>query len=126
MANALTAIRAEAKRIRKAHPNVKWQTAIKQASAKYNAGKVGKTRKKVSGVKKVKVSGVKKSVGKAKVSGVMAGTASSHIRAVRDDLELKLGKEVARQVLAKKVSERRQSAKKVNEIKSKLRKLSGF
>ena len=48
MANtALKKIQNEAKKLRKAHPKMEYKTALKQAGAKYRAGKI-------AGVKKTK------------------------------------------------------------------------
>lgn len=45
MADALKKIRSRAKQLQKKHPGAKWTNLIKQASAQYRAGKLGKVAK---------------------------------------------------------------------------------
>lgn len=47
----LKKITAEAKRIRKKNPRMKWVSAVKQAGMKYRSGKIRKPKKRVSAVK---------------------------------------------------------------------------
>ena len=59
---ALQKIQLEAKKIRKARPSIAYKDAIKQASVKYNAGKLGAAAKPITKKKNVTKLHVKKIV----------------------------------------------------------------
>ena len=78
---ALNKITAEAKRIRKQHPNMKWTDCVKKAGVKYRAGSIGSKPAKETVTKKTVI---KKTVNKKRISGV----ATEHrIYTVRDSYE---------------------------------------
>jgi len=134
MSTTLQKITLEAKRIRKAHPNMKWTAAVKAAGAKYRGGKIsGIKKKKTAPAKKRKrISGVPRPAPKAVsfkrkvVSGVGSISTAGHVSAIKNDLKNKLGAELAAQHLAAKKMDKRKHAKKVADIKKKLRSISGF
>lgn len=99
MSTALSKITTRAKAIAKARPHLKWVSAVKEASAEYRAGKLGavaKTKKRVSGVKKViasvprkRMSGVKKVASTGKIMAIGRIGKASHIDKTIKHLEAK-------------------------------------
>jgi hypothetical protein len=123
--NRLKRITTRAKAIRKAHPNMQWVNAVRQAAKELKSGKVSGTKKKSSPKKKKKVGAVKRtrtvSSAPRKV-GTVAHT--------RSKLKQQLNEQLAWALLAKesaaKVRDRKKKAKKVTEIKRELRAINGI
>lgn len=127
MANALSKITTEAKKIRRAHPSMKWSQAIKQAGAKYRAGKIGsapaakvgkaKKRRRTVTVKKTVTRRVK--VG----SAIGAVSADVHLRAARDIVKTALGTALAKQYAASTKMEKRKIGKQIADLKKRYNRL---
>lgn len=129
MANALRAINTRAKQIRKAHPAMKYSTAIKKASAEYRAKgkKKSSPKRKVSGVKKKpaakkigRASSKPRKVGTIASGKVSIGSVRQTARAQKKALEERLGREMVRHYNAKTKTEKRKVGKTIRETKRKI------
>lgn len=128
-ANANTArlkrITNGAKAIRKKHPGMSWQNAIKASAKAIKGGK------KVSGTKKSSPKKVKKVATKKRVSGISKPRrAVGSVAHTRSKLKKQLEEQLAWGLLArdsaKKVSDRKKKSKKVTELKRELRAINGI
>lgn len=117
----LKRITAEAKRIRKKHPNTKWVNAVKQASKKLK----GKTPKRKPAAKKtVRKVGRKLATRRKSVSDPRhTKTAAHYLAAARAVLIEDLGKAEARKFVATTKTAKRKIQKAINMKKAKLRKV---
>lgn len=152
MSNIIKQISTRAKQIRKKHPAIKWQTAIKQASRELKGKsnpvikKAGKKKSKVkvwqTGTsvtvadrkRKAKPPGKRLSK-KGKVyyerrknrsdkPGMLSGISSTSLKtALRNRLEDKLGKEFVRKTKAATKTAKRKIQKAITATKTELRKL---
>jgi hypothetical protein len=127
----LKAITTRAKKIYKAHPSMKWTSAIKEASRQLKGKSVGtkkkKTRRKVSGVKKVKRATAVRKVkrlhaaeGKAMRSLGSIATTKRHLK---NQIEEKLAWGMLQQHTAKTKRMKRKIGKKLLNYKRELRSL---
>jgi hypothetical protein len=117
----LKKITAEAKRIRKAHPNMKWHSALKDAAKHIKSG--AKTVVKKSAVKKsaVKKSAVKKSA--HKIALVTPDLSIGSVISTGKKLMLhKLGVLEAKKYATKLKRDKSKISKEITEVKKTLRK----
>ena len=128
MSNTIVKISRRAKQIRKAHPSIKWQSAIKQASREIKAGKVSGTHKRKVG--RVKKSSRKKVISKLKRAHAAEGkqlnklgSVSQHMSHARAMLKEQIGWNEAAKFTAPKKSSKNKIQKKINALKAKYRKL---
>jgi hypothetical protein len=134
--SALKKITARAKQIRKAHPSMKWMSAIKKASVEFNLNKTGvrnktkhprrakkKTtmrsrRRKVSAIDTV--SRTHTDYNKPEVNISIGGLKT----VLRKKLNQALDKKVIRKFHATGKRQKKKIQKEINAVKSELRKLS--
>jgi len=122
----LKKITAEAKRIRKAHPNMKWHSALKDAAKHIKSGAktvVKKSAVKKSAVKKlvVKKSAVKKSA--RKIAAVTPDLSIGSVMSTGKKLMLhKLGVLEAKKYATKLKRDKNKISKEIIEVKKTLRK----
>lgn len=126
MSDTLKKITAEAKRIRRAHPNMAWKNAVKQAGAAYRGGSLGKVKGK-------KKSAPKKKAAKKRVGSVRKKAASPRKRAVgavisksaiRSHYKVALGNQLLQRELSTTKTAKRKVSKKIAETKRALKFLS--
>lgn len=129
MSTTLKKITAEAKRIVKRAPKTKWVNAIKQAGAKYRAGKLGTVKKKAA--KKAVKKAAKKKATRARRVGSVAPKVSAgfgltniqgSIAGIKRATVEQIGKLEARKFAAKTKTEKKRIAKKIAEKKRVYRK----
>jgi hypothetical protein len=128
--SALTKITAEAKRIRKRHPSQSWKSAIKEASRKYNSGRIGSTRTK-SASRKRKVRTTKKrkaAVARAKRYHRKEGRAlqaigsvSHHEGQIKRILQERIRHAAGRRELAIKKAQRKKITREITKLKREYR-----
>jgi hypothetical protein len=121
---------ARARKIRKSHPSMKWTSAVKEAARQLKGKSVGtkrKTRRKVSGVKKVKRATAVRKVkrlhaaeGKAMRSLGSIATTKRHLK---NQIEEKLAWGMLQQHTAKTKRMKRKIGKKLLNYKRELRSL---
>lgn len=119
----LKKITAEAKRIRKAHPNMKWHSALKDAAKHIKSG--AKTVVKKSAVKKVAVKKVAvKKAAKKSISGYSTPDLSiGSVLSTGKKLMLhKLGVLEAKKYATKLKRDKNKISKEITEVKKTLRK----
>jgi hypothetical protein len=123
----LKKITAEAKRIRKAHPNMKWHSALKDAAKNIKSGAKTVVKKsaavKKSAVKKlvVKKSAVKKSA--RKIAAVTPDLSIGSVMSTGKKLMLhKLGVLEAKKYATKLKRDKNKISKEIIEVKKTLRK----
>ena len=122
----LKKITAEAKRIRKAHPNMKWHSALKDAAKHIKSGAktiVKKSAVKKSAVKKlvVKKSAVKKSA--RKIAAITPDLSIGSVISTGKKLMLhKLGVLEAKKYATKLKRDKNKISKEITEVKKTLRK----
>jgi hypothetical protein len=125
----LKAAAVKAKKIRKAHPSMKWNNAMAQAmrsmsgKSKTKKRRVGSTRPKKKAARKSIIRRVK-ILHKAEGRAIKAlGSVASHVSRAKKILEHEIGKLETRKFVAKKKSVKRKIAKVIAMKKSKFRKL---
>jgi len=128
MSAILKKITAEAKRIRRIHPKLKWIDAVRQASKKLKGKTVKKkTARKKSAVRKSARPAARVKVTRVKVARVKAArptkTAAHYMSQARKVLIEDLGKAEARKFIATTKTAKRKIQKTINEKKSRLRKV---
>lgn len=120
MSNALKKITAEAKRIRKQHPNKQWKDCVKAAGVKYRTGKisgVGKRAKKSAPKRRVAVVS-----GKPRVQvAANVGSVAMHKGAIASHYKVDLANTLLKRELATTKTERKKLSKKVSDIKRSLK-----
>jgi hypothetical protein len=125
--SALTKIIAEAKRLKKSHPNTKWTQLTKMASAKYRAGKLGKASAAVGRKKKtVKRRPAARKVHSGqvvRVKHVLAGTISHHVSKAKLLLKEQIGWAEASRFTAQTKKSKREIGKRILHLKQQYRKL---
>jgi hypothetical protein len=145
MSSAVEWITRRAKQIRKGRPNMQWKSAVKSATSDYYREQPrvvsGTKKRKVSGTRKSpkkravkrKVSGVKRArprkvSGKVSGKNLVAGKKFSQrmgevtlsVREQKDIIKGALGEFMARQYLATTKPEKKKLGKKISELKRKL------
>jgi len=122
----LRAITTKAKKIRKAHPNMKWTSAIKEASRllkkapkKRRVGSVKKkSAKRTSTIKRVK------RLHKAEGNAIRSlGSVASHVSSAKRIIENEIGKLETQKFKAVKKSVKKKISKRIAAKKSQFRKL---
>jgi hypothetical protein len=126
--NALKKIIAEAKRLKKKHPNTKWTSLTKMASAKYRAGKLGSTAAVGKRKRTVKRKAARKVVHKhsgqvVRVKHVLAGTVSHHVSKAKMLLKEQIGWAEAAKFTAKTKRSKSEIGKKIAKLKQQYNKL---
>lgn len=123
----LKAAATKARKIRKAHPSMKWNNAMSQAmksmSKKSHSKKrrVGSVRKKSARKKNVRrIKTLHAAEGRAIRS---LGSVSSHLSSAKKLIEHKIGKLETQKFVAKKKTTKRKIAKRIAEAKTQFRKL---
>lgn len=122
MSTVLKKIQAEAKRIRKKSPRTSYQSALKQAGAKYRkTAKKKPVKKAAKKAAKKRVTGYNSAFG----SGAMlAGVKSPSMAQMRKKVLDEIGRLESRKFAAKLVREKRAIAKKITEKKKLYKKLA--
>jgi hypothetical protein len=121
---ALKKITTRAKQIRKKHPGKAWKTAVKEAGREYREGGIGKVKRK-------KVGAVRKSTSKVrakkstKVRGTVGAvhTVAQHLSAAKAGLKEQLAWGLLARDQAKTKTAKRKVAKRLVEVRRKLRAL---
>jgi hypothetical protein len=125
----LKRITAKAKKIRKLHPQMKWTSAIREASRKLKHSPKSPKRRRVSGVKKRRVSRSKvvsriKKIHSAEGKAIRSlGSVSSHIGHAKKIIEHEIGKLETQKFKATKKSTKRKISKRIAAKKTQFRKL---
>lgn len=124
----LRAITTKAKKIRKAHPSMKWTSAIKEASRLLKRKSPARKKRRVGSVKKKSVR--RKAVARVKKFHAAEGRAlrslgsvASHMSHAKKLLEHEIGKLESQKFVAKKKSTKRKISRRIAEKKSRFRKL---
>ena len=124
----LKKITAEAKRIRKKSPGMKWLSAVKQAGAKYRGGKLGGKKKATKRRPVARKGSSKRSAPRKRAAPRVArrpsGSVASHISEVKKLLKERLGRALVAKDQAKGIRNKKLKGKTVAAIKAQLRKLS--
>lgn len=125
----LRAITAKAKKIRKAHPSMKWTSAIKEASrllkrkSPVKKRRVGSVRKKRPAARKKIIRRVR-SLHKAEGRAIKSlGSVASHMSHAKKIIEHEIGKLETQKFKATKKTTKRKIAKRIALKKSMFRKL---
>lgn len=120
--NTLQKITTRAKQIRKAHPSMKWSSAVKKAGAEYRGGKISGTRKKKSAGSAPR----KKSPGR-RIGAVPSGAGGETVAALEAQIKKKLNEQLGwllvQQRTAPTKTARKKLSPKIREITNKLRAL---
>jgi|SRR5882724_3579719 len=121
MSIAIVKISKRAKQLQKRYPNRGWKTCIKEASAEYNSGSLGKPTKKARQAKKVHKAKhhTPKRVGAATSKPVE--TMAYHKRMMKENLQEKLGRLAIRHYNAGTKLEKRRINKEIAQVKKELR-----
>ena len=120
----LKAITARAKKIYKAHPNMKWTSAIKEASRLLGKKKkVGATKKKKSAPRKKTIRKIKAYHAKEGAAIRSLGSVASHVSSAKKLIEHEIGRLEVQKFVAKKKSHKNKIAKRIAAKKSQFRKL---
>lgn len=129
-ASALNKITARAKKIRKAHPSMKWIACVKQASREYNSGskKIAGVRKKKAAPRKKRKAGSKirrKKVGAVRTRQVRVtiGSVAQHKSALKKGIRDQLERKAGRRELAIKTNERKKLSREISKLKKDYRAL---
>jgi hypothetical protein len=133
MSNALLKITTRARQIQRAHPKKKWIECVKAAGREYRSGKKAAKpapRKKATPRKAARKTAARpaaKRTTRPASSHKAAGTATRSESSLKAELLHRLtdalGKEEVRKFMAKTKREKNQIAKKISEVKAKIRRL---
>jgi hypothetical protein len=115
--NALSAIRTRAKAIRKRHPKMKYQTALKKAGSEYRNGKIKKWTEKKKSTSTTRSS---HRTGSGRMIGSIAKSKSDYKKQVK----AQLGWLLATQRTAKTKREKKSLQPKISELTRQLKVLS--
>lgn len=135
MSNIIAQISREAKRIRKRHPSIKWQSAIKEASRKLKGKKRSPakrktTRRKVSGVKSIRRRAVVRKIKRAHrhegklISKLGSVTVAQSVSQTKEIIRERIGWMEASKLSAKTAKSKRGIQKRINELKKIYRQLN--